>query len=327
MRWMMGLFRRGRTTGDAERAIAVIRGIKILTPGEDTPTRQRLRIEVDGPMPSVDGVELTGAPRWIRFGQSLPVVRCGKGWEVDWDEVTEQGALPTSVARVKPPDAGIDDKTSKAARAQRKGAPCMVEIREVTGTTLLGMSTDRYDLVTTITADGMEAYSLDLRRQEVPFYAAHLLHPTTTVPGWVREGRPDKVVIDWPQAALAEHGIGVRAFEADEAQQSDLAAPAVNTAMAFVSRFVPEGAPATADGDPSEEAGADDIDFDTWVAVEAGLVRDRVAPADHAAYAEEHGVASGRWAEVSATWHGRVRADWELGARFGAAYAEALKRR
>lgn len=326
----MGLFRRGRATDLGERGVAVVRGITVLTAGDDTPTRQRLRLEVEGPMPETDGVELTGAPRWIRYGQTLPVVRSRRGWEVEWDAAP--GPAPTSVARVKPPDAGIDDKTNKAPRARRKGAPCTVEIREVTAGTFLGMGTDRLDLVTTITTDGMEDYALELKRQEVPFYAAHLLRPATVVPGWVRPGRPDKVVIDWPQAAMAVPGIGEPAFEPDDSQRSDLAQgvvdAAVETAGGFAARFVPGGGP---DAGRTVVHADDDavygVDFDTWVGIEAGLVRDRVAPGDHAGYAEQRGVPVGQWADVAAAWQGRVRSDWELGARYGAAYELALKGR
>ncbi len=69
------------------------------------------------------------------------------------------------------------------------------------------------------------------------------------------------------------------------------------------------------------------VSFDTWVAVEAGLVRDRVAPADYDTYAQRHGVPAGGWAAASAAWHQRTTSDWRVGARFGEAYEAALKGR
>jgi hypothetical protein len=37
------------------------------------------------------------------------------------------------------------------------------------------------------------------------------------------------------------------------------------------------------------------------------------------------GVAPGTWAAAQAAWQARSRSDWQLGARFGAAYDEALE--
>ena len=69
------------------------------------------------------------------------------------------------------------------------------------------------------------------------------------------------------------------------------------------------------------------VDFETWVAVEAGLVRDRVKPADHDVYAGRHGVALGTWDAARSGWQQRMMRDPRLGARYGAEYQAALKRR
>ena len=312
---IMGVFRRRRDDATLDHGIAHLRGIRILASTEDSPERQRLRLEIDGPEPVVGGVELTDAPRWLRFGQQLPVTRERRGLRVDWDRARPAGPHPSSEGLVKPPDPGIDDGTSKAAKARRRGQPCRVEIEETSDATLLGLGTGKLDLRTVVRPEGGEAYALDIGRQAVPFYAAHLLRPGTTVPGWVRSSRPDKVVIDWPMAATEEPGIGVDEEESDDAVRAD---------SVLGSGIDSDPSMPTAEG--SADA-VDGVDFDTWVSIEAGLVRDRVAPADHDGYASERGAPAGRWSTVSETWHGRVRTDWRLGARFGAAYEEAMRSR
>jgi hypothetical protein len=56
-------------------------------------------------------------------------------------------------------------------------------------------------------------------------------------------------------------------------------------------------------------------------------VRDRVAPADHDAYAQRHGVPAGGWSDAQRAWQGRMMRDPRVGARFGSAYQAALKGR
>jgi hypothetical protein len=75
------------------------------------------------------------------------------------------------------------------------------------------------------------------------------------------------------------------------------------------------------------EEGAGGISFDTWVAVEAGLVRERVPPDRYDEYAQTHGVAPGGWEGAQAAWQARMVSDWTVGARFGEAYEAAVKRK
>ncbi len=67
------------------------------------------------------------------------------------------------------------------------------------------------------------------------------------------------------------------------------------------------------------------VGFDTWVAVQAAVVRERVAPRDHDALAQRHGVPPGRWADVQAAWMARMKGNPGLAQRFGEAYQSALK--
>jgi hypothetical protein len=69
------------------------------------------------------------------------------------------------------------------------------------------------------------------------------------------------------------------------------------------------------------------IGFAAWVEIEAGLVRDRVPPRDHDTYAQGFGVPAGEWAAAQGAWHARMMRDPRVGAAFGHAYQQALKRR
>lgn len=76
-----------------------------------------------------------------------------------------------------------------------------------------------------------------------------------------------------------------------------------------------------------QEAGALDsvegVGFDTWVAIEAALATEAVPPSDWDIRATQLGVPAGRWAAVQQEWQARMRKDWKLASRFGAAYAAA----
>jgi hypothetical protein len=78
-------------------------------------------------------------------------------------------------------------------------------------------------------------------------------------------------------------------------------------------------------GDPCPPV--EGVDFTTFVAVQAALVRDRVGKADHEAVATAMGVPPGRWAVASDAWMRRVRSDPTVAQAFGAAYQRALKGR
>lgn len=65
------------------------------------------------------------------------------------------------------------------------------------------------------------------------------------------------------------------------------------------------------------------VTMETWVAVQAGLIRDRVAPEGYEAYAAARGVPAGRWGAVDQAWNARCMSDWRLGAAYGEAIQEA----
>jgi hypothetical protein len=76
--------------------------------------------------------------------------------------------------------------------------------------------------------------------------------------------------------------------------------------------------------DPSL-AGIEGVDFDTWVAVRAGLVRERVKKKEHDAYAASAGVPAGQWAQIDAAWFARMNGNPGLAQKFGVAYQRAVK--
>jgi hypothetical protein len=107
--------------------------------------------------------------------------------------------------------------------------------------------------------------------------------------------------------------------------------PAAVLAAAPADRLGGGGPPAddwTPEGLAADDLGeAAGVPFAAWVAVEAGLVRDRVHPADHDAYAQRLGVPAGQWQAVQGAWKARMMSDPRVGARFGADYQAALKGR
>lgn len=131
---------------------------------------------------------------------------------------------------------------------------------------------------------------------------------------WASEGREVPILLDPRGNVLA---LDVPAWEAEVAEVERRGAPFSDPAPTFA-RDAREW---------EQNAGSLEavlgVDFDTYVRVEAALATEAVAPAAWDARAAQLGVPAGRWAEVQAGWQSRMRADWKLAARFGAAYAAA----
>lgn len=79
-------------------------------------------------------------------------------------------------------------------------------------------------------------------------------------------------------------------------------------------------------GDDPLLAPIEGVDFDTWVTVQAAVVRERVAPRDHDALAQRHGVPVGRWPAVQSGWQARMKGNPGLAQRFGEVYQVAVRR-
>jgi len=205
----------------------------------------------------------------------------------------------------KPPRDGIEDKTLGKLKGERRTAT-LVDANRVH--LAIGL-TDNWDLV--LEADGRQWVK---KRDPVPIYARHLLEPGIALPVAING---EKVEVDWPAAVEAKPGStsppAAAAAVREEPAEAMTATPAVPVEQAVAAAPV--------------EDSAGGIGFDTWVAVEAGLVRDRVAPADYDEYAQRHGVPPGQWAGAQAAWQSRMVSDWTIGARFGEAYEAALKKK
>jgi hypothetical protein len=81
---------------------------------------------------------------------------------------------------------------------------------------------------------------------------------------------------------------------------------------------LPEGHPALA---PIEG-----VSFDTWVEVQAAVVREKAKRGDIDALAQRHGVPAGRWGAIERAWRDRLPGNPGLAQRFGTEYKRALKR-
>ncbi len=112
----------------------------------------------------------------------------------------------------------------------------------------------------------------------------------------------------------------------DRAQLADIG-PAIRDLAGVPRQFVDAlrgpGESAAVEDEPAPPI--DGVSFTTFVAVQAALVRGRVAPDRHDEVAQSHGVAPGVWPSAHEAWMRRVRSDPAIGQVFGAAYAEAMK--
>jgi hypothetical protein len=285
--------RRGnRIFDDGERLPAVLTGIKVRT-GEDG-TDFVWGVEVRPP----GGEPFRAACHQGRPLQPWDAVRLGRPLDVrhrDGEVVLRFDDQMDSWRPARRCDDGIDDPRLPGLRGARHDA--------VVGgwrpRTRLGMDVEEVDVL----LDG------EWRKAWVPEYCGHLLGAGTALP--VDERRK----VDW-LAALERHGHGVGVPRPPATHDPDAGPSYEERAAAFAGRLI-----GASDGDPGE------VTFEQWVEVSAGIVRDRVPPKAHDEYAQTHGVPPGAWASAEAAWKGRTLSDWQLGARFGEAFQQALKRR
>jgi hypothetical protein len=134
---------------------------------------------------------------------------------------------------------------------------------------------------------------------------------------WASRGREVPILLD---AAGDVLGVDVPAWEAEVEELERSGAPFGERAPGF-----DPDARAWQQAEGALDA-VDGVGFETWVAVEAALATEAVAPGAWDARASQFGVPSGRWATVQAGWQSRMRSDPKLAARFGAAYGAAVER-
>jgi hypothetical protein len=316
------LRRAQRIARDGTPAGARIVGIRVLRGNDDSPDQHEWALEI---APGA-GDTLRAGCRQRLSAERLERLRLGDEVRVLVDDrdgalIHEDGDLAQAELGHKvltdPPRDGIYDENADLTKERRRSLEARVVIRGAERVTVMGMATMSIRLEVEVRPEGQAPFRTTLKREPVPFYATHLVAAGTVLPGTARPGRTDKIRIDWPAAAMAVPGNGVApALE----RSAEAAAPI--SASATSHDWTPEGL--AADGDLGERGA---VTFEQWVAVSAGLVRDRVKPANVDAYAAQHGVATGAWREAEAAWTAAAMSDPRVGARYGAAFEAARKRR
>ena len=328
----MGLFGLGKIKPEqvferGEEAVGRLVGIDIGETSTETSTVRvdDYAVQVGGPAGFTSGIRQRLDPeRLVRLGMVVTVRHLDGRAVIDWAATCGGKGYQGGGALLKsPPAEGIVDSTLGLDKVQRKGVAATVI---VTGAAIrdamLGLS-QVLALDLAVTAEGVDGYDTQLTKVEVPHYASHLAEVGALLPAWVRPNRLDRVVIDWPAAAMASPGVG---------QASSAVLDGLGNVFTGHQGDEPINAMQVADDRPiAAGVGAghvpiDGVDFDCWVAVEAGLIRDRVAPGDYDTYAQGYGVAPGAWAGAVAGWQQRMMSDWRLGAAYGEAIESARKR-
>jgi hypothetical protein len=286
--------RRGNRIFDrGERLPATLTGIEVRTSGEGS-TDYVWGVEVRRP----GGEPFRAACHQGRPTEAWDVVRLGMPLEVAHRKGEVVLRFEPQMSSWRPArrcDDGIDD-----ARVRRPSGPRHdAEVGGWRPKTLLGMDREEVDLL----------LGGAWRKAWVPEYCGHLLAAGTVLPV------DERGQVDW-LAALERHGHGVGVPRPPATHDPEAGPSPEERAAAFAGRLM-----GASGGDPGE------VTFEQWVEVSAGIVRDRVPPADHDAYAQAHGVAPGAWAPGEAAWKGRMLSDWQLGARFGEAFQQAVRRR
>lgn len=285
------------------------RGRKILAEGPRAPatvTGIRVRKGTESMITHEWGVEVRdGGGTWrASCRQPLPdeareVVRLGMTVEVAHREREVVLCWDANIGMWEPLKKPVPDGVDDGRLPKLRGTVTPLELEAWRPKRVLGLERDGVELL--LGGAWLAA--------EVPEWAGHLLAPGTVL------GVDAKRRVDW-LGALHRHGTGAGEPVPPSAEVPD-DGPTYDEQV----RVVEGHLLGASDGDPGE------VTFEQWVAVTAGLVRERVPKAEHDRYAQTHGVAPGAWPAAEAAWKGRMMREPGLGARFGAAYQAALKRR
>ncbi len=262
----------------------------------------------------------------VRLGMEVDVIVLSDAGVIDWAATGRRSGFDGSVetyrfkALKEPPEPGVIDEESSLASARKKGEPVTLTITGIEERPFLGGMAKRLHATVTVSLPGTDPYQAEIAGIGVPFYASHLIEVGLTAPGFVTLKRLDQPVIDWPAAANADPGVGrppARPRETVPVEATGAGDDAMDetTVRASIDAVTTDG--------PVHGG----IDLATYVAVEVGLQKDRVKPADHEAYAATKGVPLGTWTAASAAWQAAIRTDWQVGAAFGEAFEAERKRR
>jgi hypothetical protein len=320
-------YKRGEELERSGRPVAGrIVGIECkLEGGDDT---ELFALEFTGPEgPVIAGARIRarGMER-LRLGMPVLLRVDDDGRAVlDWQALCARWGIEFAEPAQRPlrsaPGPGVSD-TALDMRVQRqlkKWTPTRATIVSFERRTVFGGVTTQNWNVDLQLADGAITRA---GGEVVPFYASWLAAPGVDVPVVFDPNDRGKASVDWPAAATEAAD---RAGALDDAPPAGSIAEAIEHDRSTPPQTVVSTAPSTA-ADP-EVAPIEGVSLETWAAVEVGIGRDRVAPADHDAYAQGYGVPAGRWAAVGAAWQSRMTADWRVGVKIGEALELARKNR
>lgn len=245
----------------------------------------------------------------VRLGMPLVVRQLGDAAVIDWPATLAPSGVHGShtLDRWKmmkdPPAPGIVDEEQSLQAAAKKGSPATLQISSIGERSVLFGMGSAIDFDVVVQLPGEEAYAVQVKKVDVPFYAGHLAVVGAQLPCWVSDRRQDKVTVDWASAAVRQPGVG---------------------AFTVPLRTTAEPYQPTSSGDVRQQVDtADDgeliggISMDTLATIEVGLTKARVAPADYDAFAQRFGVTPGAWAATAAAWQAKIRSDWRIGAAYG----------
>ncbi len=303
---------------------AVITGIRRRF--NDSTTETDIRLEWFAPEHRVAAIHYGSAmPMLIRLGSTVAIKSDGAAAVIDPQAMAEAADPPRDAGRRsrKVPEQGMDDRALDMSVLSRikKWTPQDATVESFERVTVFGMPSETWTIVVT-TPDGSRA---TVNKDEVPPYARWFVAPGAAVPAVVDPKDSSRAQINWPE--LAE-----RAAAAGGVWQEQ--PPAGSIAAGLVSRSGQvEEAPVASMGEPidltpsAESAAAiEGITVERCAYVDAALIRARVAPQDHDAYAAaQFEVPAGRWTAIRTQWQSRQMSDWKVGAAYGAAFEAAQK--
>lgn len=321
--------RKGRKVlRDGEPGEATIVGIAVDRRPADDETEPRYTYALDvrpagGGAPFRCGVRQRLTPRReeAHLGVRVPVRIRGDEVAIDWERFTtgedDHDVFLHGWGMRDAPEPGVADpfRREEQERVAAGEAVQVTVLRAAAATSILG-PLENVDLDVEVRhADG-RTEQRRLTRLLPPVYARHLLREGVVLPGGVDRGG-ERLTIDWARAASGD--VVVDPSPAAPAEDVVQPAPAVDR-LADAAFALAERAVGAAGGQADAQ-----IDLDRYVEVSVALMRDRVPPAEHEAYAAARGVPG--WAGVDAAMKAQMMRDPAMATRYGAAWEAATKRR
>lgn len=305
------------------RSSGRIVGISVRERGSDPPTRlEEYAVELADRR--VLGVRQRLEPNdVVRLGMPVTVWVKGDDLVIDWvASTTSLGVTGTNETyawkSIDAPDRGIVDTRLGLDKAASKWTAATLDVRgSRTESVAFGLAS-RMVLDLAVTPPGEQPFGCDHKLDGVPFYASHLPTIGRRLPGYFDPGRPDRVRIDWPAAAMAEPGVGVAPVRLDRGGPDVAAAFGFSEAPA---QPAAAGAPAGTVTDVPPPI--DGVSFEQWLSIERELRARKLVgkPKQWDAVAAEFGVAPGAYATASGKWAMAMIRRPDLAAAYAAAIA------